>query len=95
MLFRSQRQQRRGHASERRGREVDLDHDSAMGWLGGINDIRLALGVRLNVEENSHETLELLKPDDPMRPVYAVYTWLGWLQDSLLQALMNDSSENE
>ena len=96
------REKKRAHAMAVRSHlinasdgEVDLDHDSAMGWLGGINDIRLALGVRLNVEENSHETLELLKPDDPMRPVYAVYTWLGWLQDSLLQALMNDASENE
>ena len=95
------REKKRAHAMAVRSHlinatdgEVDLDHDSAMGWLGGINDVRLALGVRLNVEEYSHETLELLKPDDPMRAVYAVYTWLGWLQDSLLQALMNEVSED-
>jgi hypothetical protein len=61
----------------------------ANAWLGGINDIRLALGVRLNVEKNSHEELELLAPDDPMRGVYGVYSWLGWLQGNLLQALMD------
>jgi hypothetical protein len=69
---------------------VDLDHDNANAWLGAINDIRLALGVRLKVDQNSSEQLELLSPDDPMRGVYAVYTWLGWLQESLLTALMDE-----
>jgi len=74
---------------------VDLDHDNANAWLGAINDIRLALGVRLKVENNSHEELELLAPDDPLRGVYAVYTWLGWLQETLLSALIDDADEDE
>ena len=74
---------------------VDLDHDNANAWLGAINDIRLALGVRLKVESNSHEELELLAPDDPLRGVYAVYTWLGWLQETLLSALIDDADEDE
>jgi hypothetical protein len=68
---------------------VDLDNANA--WLGAINDIRLALGVRLKVESNSHVHLEILAPDDPLRGVYAVYTWLGWLQESLLAALIDDA----
>ena len=70
---------------------IDLDHDNANAWLGAINDIRLALGVRLKVESNSNEHLEILAPDDPLRGVYAVYTWLGWLQESLLSALIDDA----
>ncbi len=70
---------------------VELDHDSANAWLGAINDVRLALGVRLKVEENTHQELELLAPDDPMRGVYAVYSWLGWLQESLIDALMDEN----
>ena len=70
---------------------VEVDHDGANAWLGAMNDVRLALGVRLKVEENSHEDLELLAPDDPMRGVYAVYSWLGWLQESLISALMDES----
>lgn len=73
---------------------VSLDQNSALAWLGALNDVRLALGVRLNVEENSYDQLELLSPDDPMRGVYAVYTWLGWLQESLVQALMNDRADD-
>ena len=74
---------------------VDLDHENANAWLGAINDIRLALGVRLKVRENSNEHLELLAPDDPLRGVYAVYTWLGWLQETLLSALIDDADEDE
>jgi hypothetical protein len=70
---------------------VELDHDSANAWLGAMNDVRLALGVRLKVEENSHQELELLAPDDPMRGVYAVYSWLGWLQESLIDVLMDEN----
>ena len=70
---------------------IDLDHDNANAWPGAINDIRLALGVGLKVESNSHEHLEILAPDDPLRGVYAVYTWLGWLQESLLAALIDDA----
>jgi hypothetical protein len=71
---------------------IDIDHEGAMAWLGAMNDIRLALGVRLSIKDNEHEHLELLKPDDPLRAVYAVYTWLGWLQEGLIQALMDDAS---
>lgn len=70
---------------------IEIDHDGANDWLGAMNDIRLALGVRLNVEQHSHEELELLAPDDPMRGVYAVYSWLGWLQESLIVALMDEA----
>ena len=69
---------------------IEVDHDGANDWLGAMNDIRLALGVRLNVEQNSPDELELLAPDDPMRGVYAVYSWLGWLQESLIIALMDE-----
>lgn len=71
--------------------EVEVDHDGANAWLGAMNDIRLALGVRLNVQENSHEDLEILGPDDPLRGVYAVYSWLGWLQESLIVARMDEA----
>lgn len=70
---------------------VEVDHVGANAWLGAINDIRLALGVRLRVEEKSHEELEILAPDDPLRGVYAVYSWLGWLQESLILALMDQA----
>lgn len=74
---------------------VDLDHENANAWLGALNDIRLALGVRLKVETRSQEELELLAPDDPLRGLYGVYSWLGWLQGTLIDALIDDSDEDE
>ena len=79
---------------ETENRSILLDSDGAQAWLGAINDIRLALGVRLKVDENSHERLELLSPDDPMHAVFAVYSWLGWLQESLVLACMEDFNDN-
>ena len=81
----------RSQLMETESENVLLDSESAAAWLGGINDIRLALGVRLEINENSHEQLDLLNFDDPMHAVYAVYSWLGWLQESLIVALMEDS----
>ena len=81
----------RSHLLNSEKHQVALDQQTAQAWLGAINDIRLALGVRLRVDSQSHEQLELLSPDDPMRGVYAVYTWLGWLQGTLVDALMNDA----
>jgi hypothetical protein len=31
-----------------------------------------------------------LAPDDPLRGVYIVYGWLGWLQEGLIEALMDE-----
>ena len=63
--------------------EVDADI-----WLKAINDLRIALSIRLEINENSFETFELLPDEDPQKPVYAVYFWLGWLQESLLGLLL-------
>jgi hypothetical protein len=56
-------------------------------WLKALNDLRIALSVRLEISENSFEKFELLGEDDPQKPIYAVYFWLGWLQENLLGLL--------
>ena len=72
---------------------VDEDRDGvieeldAQIWLLGINDLRLALSVRLEIDASSLEKFELLPDTDHQKPVYAVYFWLGWLQENLLSAL--------
>lgn len=84
----------RSQLMEMENGSVLLDSEGAQAWLGAINDVRLALGVRLKVDENSHERLELLSPEDPMHAVFAVYSWLGWLQESLVLALMEDFEQD-
>ena len=56
-------------------------------WLTALNDLRIALSVRLEIDENSFEKFELLPETDPQKSVYAVYFWLGWLQENLLNKI--------
>lgn len=69
------------------GGRVQLTKDQAMSWLKALNDVRLALGVRLGVTEEFEEQWGRLKPDDPQWSAFEVYAWLGAVQESLVQAL--------
>ena len=59
----------------------------AHAWLKALNDVRLALGVRLNVTEEFEQQWGRLRADDPQWAAYEVYAWLGAVQESLVQAL--------
>lgn len=74
-------------ATVRRGRlELTLDEEEVQAWLAVINDARLALGTRLQVTEDMD--LSRLDPDDPDTAPYAVYWWLGVLEERLIEVLM-------
>lgn len=64
-----------------------LDTAQAEAWLGVLTDLRLVLGERLEVTEDLDELLAGLAEDDPRRSALMVYDWLGWLQETLVQAL--------
>ncbi len=71
----------------RRGRfELTLSAEQAQAWLAVINDARLALGTRLNVTEDMD--LSRLDPDDSDTAPYAVYWWLGVLEERLVDVLL-------
>ena len=57
-------------------------------WLKALNDLRIALSVRLEIDETSFDKFEMLPDEDLQKPVYAVYFWLGWLQGNLLGLLL-------
>jgi hypothetical protein len=69
------------------GGRIQLTHDQAHAWLKALNDVRLALGVRLNVTEEFEQQWGRLRADDPQWAAYEVYAWLGAVQESLVQAL--------
>lgn len=56
-------------------------------WLRGLNDLRIALSIRLNIDEKSFEKYELMPDEDEQKSIYAVYFWLGWLQENLLSTI--------
>ncbi|HEX4830805.1 MAG TPA: DUF2017 domain-containing protein [Trebonia sp.] len=70
-----------------RGGAVRLTADQARDWLRAINDVRLALGVRLKVTEEFEDQLAALDPEDPRVADFTAYGWLGAVLDSLLRAL--------
>jgi hypothetical protein len=64
----------------------DLSHDELTAWMTTLNSLRLALGTRLDVDEE----LPQLDPEDPLAPDYAVYEYLGWLLAHIVEALSGD-----
>jgi hypothetical protein len=66
------------------GTVADLQADT---WLMALNDLRLAMSVRLEINEDSFDLFESLPDEDPQKSIYAVYYWLGWLQGNLLNLL--------
>jgi hypothetical protein len=73
-------------ATERKGRfELTLDEEQIQAWLTVFNDARLALGTRLNVTEDLD--MSGLDPNDPDTAPYAVYWWLGVMEERLVDVL--------
>ncbi|WP_214321581.1 DUF2017 domain-containing protein [Nonomuraea sediminis] len=65
----------------------ELTPEQAQAWLRSLNDVRLALGTRLEVTEEIHDEIASMSEDDPRYPAYVTYDWLTYLQDSLVRAL--------
>jgi hypothetical protein len=75
------------------GGEVSLDPETAEAWLRALNDARLAMGVRLDIKADTDlgEELDNAVLHDPTSSrvfQLSVYAYLGYLQESLLNALV-------
>jgi hypothetical protein len=67
--------------------EVDLDADDVQAWLRCLTDLRLALAERLEIAEEDQSAFDHVDEDDPKAGMYAVYGWLGYLQETLVDAI--------
>jgi hypothetical protein len=67
--------------------DVELDRADATTWMRSFTDIRLALATRLGVEEGDEDYWLALPDDDPRAHVHDIYDWVGYLQETLVQAL--------
>jgi hypothetical protein len=67
--------------------EIELNPDQVQAWLRSLTDIRLSLAVRLGVE-NEEDAMLLANAADPsVVAMGELYDWLGYVQETLVQAL--------
>jgi Domain of unknown function (DUF2017) len=66
------------------GGEVRLDPEQAAAWLRTTNDLRLALGTRLEITEDTEPPDDVTGEEGQQ---LAVYYWLTAVQGSLVDAL--------
>ncbi|NHI09371.1 hypothetical protein STPH2_4737 [Streptomyces sp. KO7888] len=72
------------------GAVLKLAPQESQQWLRALNDLRLAIGSRLEIaDEDDTDLLYRLPDEDPRKPMVMAYLWLGGLQESLVATLMS------
>jgi hypothetical protein len=69
------------------GGRLSLIPVEAAAWLGALNDLRLVLGTRLEITSDDQEPGQDFGPSDPRTAYVPVYYYLGYLQETLVEAL--------
>ena len=69
------------------GGRVRLSAGDAEAWLRSLNDVRLALGVVLDITEDYEHEFANTDPEDPREAYLHVYDFLTFLQETLVRAL--------
>ena len=69
--------------------DVELDPGTAEAWMRSFTDLRLALATRLGVEEDDEDYWLSLPDDDPRAQAHDIYSWVGYLQETLVLALQD------
>jgi hypothetical protein len=67
--------------------DVELDEPTAEIWMRSFTDLRLALAVRLGVEQDDEDYWASLPEEDPRVVAHDIYEWVGYLQETLVDAL--------
>ncbi len=67
--------------------EFLLDANQARAWMRCLTALRLTLAERLDVTAEDEDYWNALDESDERRPVYEIYGWLGYLLESLIDAV--------
>ena len=73
------------HPAGGRPAALRLSAADAPRWLTTLNDLRLTIGSRLDVDEDPDSELYRLPDRDPRKPLVMAYMWLGALQETLVE----------
>lgn len=65
--------------------------EQAEAWLVALNDVRLILGTRLEVQED--DAMIPSDASDPRDAALGIYHYLGWLQQQVVDALADNLPE--
>ena len=63
-----------------------LSSDDTEAWLTSLTDMRLAIGTRLDVDEETMSA-DIDPADESFSPLWVLH-WLGWVQESILREEM-------
>ncbi|NLC98088.1 MAG: DUF2017 domain-containing protein [Actinomycetales bacterium] len=66
--------------------EVELNDGAAIAWMKTLTDIRLALGIRLGIETEADMELLEQEAEEYERQTLDIYEWLGFVQETLVEA---------
>ncbi|HKY57072.1 MAG TPA: DUF2017 domain-containing protein [Aeromicrobium sp.] len=67
--------------------EIELGPDEVQAWLRSLTDVRLSLAVRLGIETEEDAMLLENSSDQALVAMGELYDWLGYVQETLVQAL--------
>jgi hypothetical protein len=70
------------------GGRFELTEEGANAWIAAVNDIRLTLGVMLDIGPEGPGGADRLPADHPLAAHFDVYQWLTVLQEYLVLVLM-------
>jgi hypothetical protein len=72
---------------------AELTEDELLAWLGSLNSIRLVVGTRLGVTEESTE--KDFVGDERDVEMFQLYGYLTWLQGWVIEALDQDLTSED
>lgn len=67
--------------------EVELDAESVQSWLRALTDVRIALAIRLGINDDEDVFEVGASEDESVQAMGQIYDWLGYVQESLIAAL--------
>ena len=62
--------------------QVTLGPDQWQLWVGFLNSLRLALGTRLEVDQETWT--QERSEEDPLYQLFELYNWLTWMQETII-----------
>ena len=71
---------------ESSGEKLVITQEQGTAWMLALNDLRLALGTRLNIQEDDAR-FEDIDDEEEDSGTFHIYDWLTYLQETLIRSM--------